>query len=101
MNPSHLARVIERTRPPLIGATTERIRLLWAAAKRSRDLGASDVVHDAFMQLAIDVDLIDARGCWTGTDVHESGRRFGAQDVSHVISWALRGRNPFDTGPLT
>jgi hypothetical protein len=101
--PADLAQAIERTRPLLtVGARTtpERIRVLWAAAKRSRDLGAGEVVHDAFMHLAVDGGLIDKRGRWTGTDVRESVRRFGAQDVSHAINWAMRGWNPFDKGPL-
>jgi hypothetical protein len=99
-----LSQAIERTRPLLTDrsrTTTERIRVVWAAAKRSRDLGACDAMHAAFMQLAVDVNLIDQRGRWTGTDVREGVRRFGAQDVGHVIDWALRGWNPFDTGPLT
>jgi hypothetical protein len=81
-------------------STKERIRLLWAAAKRARKLGTSDVIHDAFMALATEVNLIDARGCWTGADVRETVRRYGAEDVTHTITWALRGWNPFEKGPL-
>jgi hypothetical protein len=43
---------------------------------------------------------INARGYWTGADVRESVRPYGAEDVAHVITWALRGWNPFETGPL-
>jgi len=32
--------------------------------------------------------------------VAEHVRRYGAQDVAHVIRWALRGWNPFEKGPL-
>src|SRR5262245_5530212 len=46
----------------------ERIRALWAAAKRARKLGAADRTLRAFMQLATDTNLIDKRGRWTGTD---------------------------------
>ncbi|HEY5127438.1 MAG TPA: hypothetical protein VIJ35_09100 [Bradyrhizobium sp.] len=81
-------------------STKKRIHILWAAAKQVRELGASKVVHDAFMALAIEVNLIDKNGRWTGADVRESIRRYGAQDVSHAISWALRGWNPFEKGPL-
>jgi hypothetical protein len=45
-----LAQAIELTRPLLTDrsrTTTERIRVLWAAAKRSRDLGACDAMHAA------------------------------------------------------
>ena len=98
-----LADAIEHTRPLLteLLPTKKRIRILWAAAKQSRDLAASDVVHGAFMALAIETTLIDRRGFWTGNDFRESVRRFGAEDVAHVISWALRGWNPFEKGPLT
>jgi hypothetical protein len=97
-----LAQAIERTRPLLADRTRptkERIRVLWAAAKRARDLGAWDVVHDAFMQLAVEVHLIDSNGFWTGEDVRESVRRYGREDVEHTIRWALRGWNPFEEGP--
>jgi hypothetical protein len=80
--------------------TKQRIHLLWAAAKKSRDLGAYDVVSDAFMALAVETNLIDERGRWTGEDVRKSERRFGAEDVAHVVNWALRGMNPFEKGPL-
>jgi hypothetical protein len=82
-------------------ATKKRVHILWAAAKQARDLGASKVIHDAFMALAIEVNLIDRKGRWTGPDVRESIRRYGTEDVSPAITWALRGWNPFETGPLT
>jgi hypothetical protein len=96
-----LTQVIEHVRPMLtIGTTKERIHLLWAAAKKARVLGASDVVHDAFLALAVEVGLIDEHGRWVGDDVRETIRRHGAEDVSHVIRWAQRGWNPFEKGPL-
>jgi hypothetical protein len=98
-----LAQAIERVQAKLAEdrPTKERIRILWAAAKKARNLGASDVVNHAFMVLAVEVNLIDEQGRWTGADVRESVRRFGAEDVSHAITWALRGWNPFEEGPLT
>lgn len=81
--------------------TKQRIRVLWSAAKRSRDLAADDVVRDTFMALAVETNLINQRGFWTGDDVRKSVRPFGREDVEHVITWALRGWNPFETGPLT
>lgn len=95
-----LTQVIERVRPLLMDAskpTKARIRLLWAAAKKARDMGASDIVlHDAFMRLAVEVNLIDQHGRWTGNDVRESVRRHGAEDFAHVLRWAVRGWWPFE-----
>lgn len=88
---------IEAIPPP---ATKKRVHILWAAAKQARELGASKAVHDAFMALAINVNLIDRHSRWTGADVRESRRRNGAEDVSHAITWALRGWNPFEKGSL-
>ena len=98
-----LEQIIEGIRPMVANGarpTKERIRVLWAGAKMAREVGAVDTIHRAFMQLVIDTDLIDGRGRWTGTDVAEHIRRYGAEDVAHVIRWALRGWNPFEKGPL-
>jgi hypothetical protein len=88
---------IEAEAPP---ATKKRIHILWAAAKQVRELGESKAIHASFMALAVEVNLIDKNGRWTGADVRESIRRYGAEDVSHAITWALRGWKPFEKGPL-
>jgi len=98
-----LEQIIDGIRPLVADSsrsTKERIRVLWAAAKKSRELGSSDAIHRAFMALATEARLIDARGRWTGSDVAEHVRRHGTEDVAHVISWALRGWNPFEKGPF-
>ena len=97
-----LFQIIEKTRSMLAQTrpTKERIHILWAAAKAARNLGAEDVVRDVFMALAIETNLINERGYWTGNDVRDYVRRHGAEDVAHVIAWALRGWNPFEEGPL-
>jgi hypothetical protein len=98
-----LSEAIAELRPLLADGsrpTKERIRLLWAAAKNARTLAANDVPRETFMALAVEVNLIDARGFWTGQDVRQSVRRYGAEDVTHTITWALRGWNPFEKGPL-
>jgi hypothetical protein len=87
--------MLAETRP-----TKECIHILWAAAKAARSLAADDVQRDAFMALAIETNLINARGYWTGNDVRDYVRRHGAEDVAHVVTWALRGWNPFEKGPL-
>ena len=84
-----IARKRIRTEAP--PATKKRVHILWAAAKQARDLAASNIIHSAFMALAIEVDLIDRNGRWTGADVLDSVRPFGADDISHTIAWALRG----------
>ena len=94
-----LEQAIASVRPMLLtGPTKARIRILWSAARSARHLGAADVVHYAFMTLAVEVGLIDARGRWLGDDVRETIRRHGRQDIAHVITWALRNKNPFE-GP--
>src|SRR5262249_27334962 len=99
-----LSRAVERARSMVADCsrpTKDRVRLLWAAGKAARDLGAPDAVFDAFMALAVDAGLIDARGRWIADDVRESIRAYGAEDIAHAIRWALRGWNPFEQGPLT
>ena len=39
-----------------------------AAAKNAAELAATYVVYDAFVALAVEVNLVDARGCWTESD---------------------------------
>src|SRR5262245_28210714 len=98
-----LEQIIEGLQPMIANGskpTKERIGMLWAGAKMARNVGVVDTIHRSFMQLAIDADLIDRRGRWTGADVAEHVRRCGAEDVTHVIRWALRGWNPFEKGPL-
>jgi hypothetical protein len=98
-----LGQVIENVRPILsheLRTTKARLRLLWATAKQARNLGAPNVILDVFMALAVETNLIDRRGRWTGDDVRKYVRRHGAEEVAHVINWALRGWSPFETGPL-
>jgi hypothetical protein len=98
-----LQRVIDYARPRVAdqsAPTKERVQALWAYAKHSRDIAAAHVLRDAFMQLALDAGLIGANGAWLPKDVRECERRHGRKDIEHVISWALLGQNPFDTGPL-
>lgn len=111
-----LAQAIERAKKLMLAdpnkPTKARLRILWSAAKKARDLGSMDVVHDEFMALAIEVNLIDQDGRWIGSDgasgymhiarnfVREYVRRFGAEDVDHVLRWAWRGWNPFEEGRL-
>jgi len=98
-----LEQIIEGIRPMIANGsqpTTERMRVLWAGAKMAREVGAADTIHRAFMQLATDANLIDSHSRWTGADVAKHMRRYGAEDVTHAIRWALRGWNPFEKGPL-
>jgi hypothetical protein len=92
-----LAQAIESVRPLLLnGPTKIRIRLLWSAARSARKLAAEARIEHAFLQLAIEVGLINERGYWLGNDVRADIRRHGREDVVHVIRWALRDWNPFE-----
>jgi hypothetical protein len=92
-----LEQAIESVRPLLRdGLTKARVRILWAAARSARGLASEDVVIDAFLRLAVEVNLIDRRGYWTGDDVRPAIRRHGRQDISHVLRMAARDRNPFE-----
>ena len=72
-------RIADRSR-----TLSERIQTLWAAAYSARALGSSDAVAAAFIALAENTGLIADLG------------RYGAEDVAHVVRWALRGLDPFD-----
>jgi hypothetical protein len=79
-----LAQAVERTRRMLADApSNERVVVLWAAARAARHLGATDVVARAFVELAVEVNLID---------------RHGRADIEHIVAWAVRGLNPFEPG---
>ncbi len=65
-----------------------RLRLLWAAAKICRDLGAVDVVEEEFTKFARETGVLADLG------------RYAAEDLAHVIRWGLLGQNPFEEGPL-
>jgi hypothetical protein len=91
-----LTNAIGSVRPLLrAGSTKERIRVLWAAAKHARKLAGEVQIEAAFLELAIEVGLIDERGWWLGEDVRASIRRHGREDVVHVLRFAMRGRKPF------
>jgi hypothetical protein len=99
-----LAEAVDQVRPLLMDTkrpTKERVHVLWSAAKAARNLSSSDVIQNTFTKLAVDVGLIDSAGRWTGNDVRDWVQRYGKEDIAHVVTWALRGWNPFEKGPLT
>jgi hypothetical protein len=63
---------------------SERLRTLWAGVAAARDLGATDVVADAFAELAHECGLIADLG------------QHGDDDVRAVIRAAMLDQNPFD-----
>jgi hypothetical protein len=95
-----LTLVVRRVRSVLAntGDMQTRVRAFWAAAKYARKLAAADVVTETFMALAIDANLIDRRGRWISAEIAERRRPYGREDIAHIVSWAVRGMNPFDTG---
>ena len=71
---------------PLLGRSNpigERLQSLWAAVIAARDVGASDVIEEEFLQLARDV------GIYADLGSH------AAADLRHVIRWAMLNQNPF------
>jgi hypothetical protein len=80
-----LAAAIAKVHPHLASSLTikQRIHALWAGAKAARHFDAADVVKEAFTKLAHETGL-----------THDLGR-YGKEDLAHVLSWALRGWNPF------
>lgn len=98
-----LAEALDATRAILLDEsmrTKTKIQALWAACKLAREFDEYDAVKAAFINLAIETNLINRNGYWTDDDVRQSVRSFGRKDVEHVITWALRGWNPFEKGPL-
>jgi hypothetical protein len=86
-----LGQAIEQVRLMLSGRRQPlgvRLRVFWAAANAARDFAASDVLKAALLELARDTGLIA-----------DLGPR-GYEDVEHILSWASRGLNPFEAGPL-
>jgi hypothetical protein len=76
---SHVKPHLDRSLP-----VNARLRALWAAVVAARDLGASDVVADEFLELAQESGL--------GRDLG----RHADDDLRHVVRWAMLNRNPFD-----
>jgi hypothetical protein len=74
---------LERSQP-----VKERVRKWWSAAREAREYGAADVVQAEFLRLARETGLVGDLG-WDGEE-----------DAAHVLDWAMRGMNPFETGPL-
>jgi hypothetical protein len=61
----------------------ERLRAFWAAVVAARDLAASDVVEEEFLDLAQQAGLARDLG------------RHADDDLRHVVRWAMLNRNPF------
>jgi hypothetical protein len=90
-----LTQVIERVRPELNfqEPLKARVRVLWAAAKNARGFAASNVLAAEYFRLGRETGLI--------VDLDDPVRRLsGEETVRHVVSWALRGMNSFETGLL-
>lgn len=90
-----LTQAIERVRPMLTRQhpLKDRVRVLWAATKNARKFAANDVVAAEFSRLARDTGLT--------ADLNDPIHRLsGEETVRHVVDWACRGMNPFETGPL-
>jgi hypothetical protein len=80
-----LTQVIDQLRPHLARniPVSERIRTIWSVALESRKFGATDVIADEFLCIAVETGLIADLG------------RHGVEDVVHTVDWAMRGLDPF------
>ena len=90
-----LSEVIELTRLQLDRQlpAKQRIQSLWSAAKAARSVAPADVLAAGLFQLASEAGLTaDLNNC--------RPKGAGIESVRHVIDWACRGINPFETGPL-
>jgi hypothetical protein len=61
----------------------ERLRALWAAVVAARNLAASDVVEQEFLELAQQTGLATDLG------------RHADDDLRHVVRWAMLNLKPF------
>jgi hypothetical protein len=96
MRASLLSKAIEQVRPLLNQErpVKARARVFWAAAKNARQFAATDVLIDDFLNLARQSGLIEA------LDNHRP-RLTGEETIRHLLRWASRGLNPFETGRLS
>ena len=81
-----LDEAIAKVRPILVegpNPAAARIRLLWAAAKHARGFAAQHIVIDEFTKLAVETGLTVQLG------------RHAGEDITHVLCWAVLGKNPF------
>ena len=70
----------------VVETVVEQIRLFWAMAVAAKNAASSDVLAIEFTALANDTGLTSDLG------------RHGAEDIAHVLTWALRGQCPFAEG---
>ncbi|HZM11096.1 MAG TPA: hypothetical protein VFC15_12885 [Candidatus Limnocylindrales bacterium] len=71
-----------------VAVLKKRLRALWRDVKAARGQCTDEIIAAKFCALAGKSGLTAALG------------RYGEEDIAHVVSWALRGMNPFETGPL-
>jgi hypothetical protein len=83
------------------GTSKQRVRRLWAVAKFAAGSAGAKRLSETLLQLAADTNLINCDGQWTGADIAIHHRAYGREDLEHVIRWAARGWNPFESGSLT
>jgi hypothetical protein len=76
--------------------TKLRLRNLWLSAMAVRDRGDRAELEKHFMDLARESGLIAASRAHY--EAKKQPRRWGEEDVAHVIRWGLRGMNPWCPG---
>jgi hypothetical protein len=76
--------------------TKLRLRELWLAAMAVRDKGDRDELQQQFMEYAQKSGLVKAAS--EHYAAKKQPHRWGEEDVAHIISWGLRGMDPWCPG---
>jgi hypothetical protein len=66
-------------------STKEKLQFFWAMATACREVAPRDALEREFMRLASRSGLMAELG------------RHGRDDCEHVLRWALRNQNPFES----
>jgi hypothetical protein len=84
-----ISQVIEHIRPHLDPAKPlkQRTRAFWAGIVAARDLATPTIIHDQFLELALDTGLF--------TELGQHPPHAAEETVEHLIRWGLLARDPF------
>ena len=90
MTQPQITAALERARPLIADKSrplSERLQTWWAIANATRDLATRDAWGDDLVRLAVESGLF--------ASLHKKAWRSSAIDLSHVLDWAWRNKNPW------